>query len=51
MSFAAACEKASSDDDVRQVFNVSAVYELPFGAGKPLYRSRALGGRSSAAGS
>jgi hypothetical protein len=34
--FCRACEKASSDDDVRQVFNVSAVYELPFGAGKSL---------------
>jgi hypothetical protein len=30
-----ACEKASSDDDVRLVFNLSAVYEAPFGAGKP----------------
>lgn len=28
------CEKASSDFDVRQVFNVSAVYGLPFGMGK-----------------
>ena len=34
--FCRACEKASSDDDVRQTFNVSAVYMLPFGAGKPL---------------
>jgi len=33
-SFCRSCDKASSDDDVRQVFNVSAVYELPFGAGK-----------------
>jgi len=32
-SFCRACDKASSDDDVRQVFNASAVYELPFGAG------------------
>lgn len=32
--FCRACEKASSDFDVRQVFNVSAVYQLPFGAGK-----------------
>jgi len=29
-----ACEKASSDYDVRQTFNISAIYELPFGAGK-----------------
>ncbi|MGC2660603.1 MAG: TonB-dependent receptor [Bryobacteraceae bacterium] len=32
--FCRACDKASSDDDVRQVFNASAVYELPFGAGR-----------------
>ncbi len=29
--FCRACEKASSDFDVRQVFNVSAVYQLPLG--------------------
>jgi|HubBroStandDraft_1064217.scaffolds.fasta_scaffold01753_10 hypothetical protein len=34
-SFCRACDKASSDDDVRQMFNLSAVYQLPFGAGKP----------------
>ena len=33
-SFCRSCDKASSDDDVRQVFNLSMVYELPFGAGK-----------------
>ena len=33
-SFCRACDKASSDYDVRQMFNLSAVYELPFGAGK-----------------
>ncbi len=33
--FCRACEKASSDDDVRQMFNVSAVYELPLGGGRP----------------
>jgi Carboxypeptidase regulatory-like domain/TonB dependent receptor len=33
-SFCRACDKASSDDDVRQAFNLSAVYQLPFGAGK-----------------
>jgi hypothetical protein len=32
--FCRPCEKASGDYDVRQVFNLSAVYELPFGAGK-----------------
>ena len=32
--FCRACDKASSDFDVRQTFNVSAVYELPLGAGK-----------------
>src|SRR5580704_18112351 len=33
-SFCRSCDKASSDDDVRQVFNLSAVYQFPFGAGK-----------------
>ena len=33
--FCRACEKASSDFDVRRTFNISAVYQLPFGAGKP----------------
>ena len=33
-SFCRSCDKASSDDDVRQLFNLSAVYQLPFGAGK-----------------
>lgn len=33
--FCRSCEKASSDFDVRQTFNLSAVYQLPFGAGKP----------------
>jgi hypothetical protein len=33
-SFCRSCDKASSDDDVRQVFNLSAVFQLPFGAGK-----------------
>ena len=35
-SFCRACDKATSDDDVRQVFNLSAVYQLPFGAGQAL---------------
>ena len=30
--FCRACEKASSDFDVRQVFNAGVVYQLPFGA-------------------
>lgn len=29
-SFCRACDKASSDDDIRHVFNLSAVYTLPF---------------------
>ena len=33
-SFCRSCDKASSDDDVRQVFNLSGVYDLPWGAGK-----------------
>ena len=33
-SFCRACDKASSDYDVRQLFNLSTVYALPFGAGK-----------------
>ena len=38
-SFCRSCDKASSDDDVRQMFNLSAVYQLPFGAGKPYLSS------------
>jgi len=33
-SFCRSCDRASSDDDVRTVFNLSVVYQLPFGAGK-----------------
>ena len=33
-SFCRPCDKASSDYDVRSVFNLSAVYDLPFGSGK-----------------
>jgi hypothetical protein len=33
-SFCRSCDKGSSDDDVRHVFNLSAVYQLPLGAGK-----------------
>lgn len=29
-SFCRACDKASSDDDIRQTFNISVVYALPF---------------------
>ncbi|MBV9612168.1 MAG: TonB-dependent receptor, partial [Acidobacteriaceae bacterium] len=32
--FCRSCDKASSDYDVRQVFNTSIVYVLPFGAGQ-----------------
>jgi hypothetical protein len=32
--FCRACDKADSDFDVRQVFNMSAVFQLPFGAGR-----------------
>ncbi len=34
-SFCRSCDKASSDDDVRLMFNLSAIYQLPFGKGKP----------------
>jgi hypothetical protein len=33
-SFCRSCDKASSDFDVRQLFNLSTVYALPLGAGK-----------------
>ena len=42
-SFCRSCDKASSDDDVRHVFNLSAVYELPFGAGKRLLSNAGVG--------
>jgi hypothetical protein len=41
-SFCRACDKASSDDDVRQLFNLSAVYQLPFGAGRRHLSSRGV---------
>jgi hypothetical protein len=41
--FCRACEKASSDDDVRQNFNLSAVYRLPSRPGKGALRNT-LGG-------
>jgi hypothetical protein len=33
-SFCRSCDKGDSDDDVRQMFNLSAVYQLPFGVGR-----------------
>ena len=33
-SFCRSCDKASSDFDVRHMFNLAAVYELPVGAGR-----------------
>lgn len=33
------CERSSGDFDVRHVFNSNAVYELPFGPGKPYLSS------------
>lgn len=41
-SFCRSCDKASSDFDVRQLFNLSAVYQLPFGAGKHYLSSPGL---------
>jgi hypothetical protein len=38
-SFCRSCDKASSDDDVRQIFNLSTVYKLPFGPGKRYLRT------------
>ncbi|MBV9266786.1 MAG: TonB-dependent receptor [Acidobacteriaceae bacterium] len=38
-TFCRACDKASSDNDVRQMFNLSAVYQLPFGGGKRYFSS------------
>ncbi len=32
--FCRACDKGNSDFDVRQVFNTSVIYQLPFGAGR-----------------
>jgi hypothetical protein len=34
-SFCRSCDRGSSDFDVRHMFNLSTVYALPFGAGKP----------------
>jgi hypothetical protein len=42
-SFCRSCDKASSDDDVRLMFNLSAVYQLPFGVGKPYITDPGVG--------
>jgi hypothetical protein len=44
-TFCRACDEGSSDDDVRQMFNLAFVYDLPFGAGKR-YLSRPGVGRA-----
>jgi hypothetical protein len=41
-SFCRSCDKASSDFDVRQLFNLSTVYALPLGIGKPYLNSPGL---------
>ncbi|HLH02722.1 MAG TPA: TonB-dependent receptor [Bryobacteraceae bacterium] len=41
-SFCRSCDKGDSDYDIRQIFNLSAVYQLPFGAGKRLLSSPGL---------
>jgi hypothetical protein len=33
-SFCRSCDKGNSDFDIRHLFNISTVYQLPFGAGK-----------------
>ncbi len=40
--FCRACEKASSDFDVRQVFNAGIVYQLPFGANRRFLSHRSV---------
>jgi hypothetical protein len=41
-SFCRSCDKASSDYDVRHLFNLSTVYALPFGTGKPYLNSTGI---------
>ena len=41
-SFCRACDKGDSDYDLRQLFNLSAVYQLPFGPGKQLLNAPGL---------
>jgi hypothetical protein len=43
-SFCRSCDKASSDNDVRLMFNLSAVYQLPFGKGKPYVSNPGIAG-------
>jgi hypothetical protein len=38
-SFCRACDKGSSDFDIRHLFNISTFYQLPFGAGKRYLQS------------
>jgi len=40
--FCRACEKASSDFDVRQLFNAGVVYQLPFGANQRFLTHRGV---------
>jgi hypothetical protein len=42
-SFCRSCDKGSSDDDVRQMINVSLVYQIPLGAGKRHLSSPGVG--------
>jgi hypothetical protein len=44
-SFCRSCDKGSSDDDVRLMFNLSAVYQLPFGKGNPYVSNRGIASR------
>lgn len=39
-----ACERASGNWDVRHVFNGNAVYQLPFGQGKPFLNEHGIAG-------
>jgi hypothetical protein len=41
--FCRACDKGSSDDDGRSMFNLAFVYDLPFGAGKRYLSSPGVG--------
>ena len=43
-SFCRSCDKASSDNDVRLMSNLSAVYQLPFGKGKPYVSNPGIAG-------
>jgi len=41
-SFCRACDKGNSDFDIRQSFNLSAVYQVPFGPGQRLFNTPGL---------